>query len=337
MKSIVLIIPYFGKLPYYFNVWQKTALCNPSVDFMFFTDVEGIKEKGNIKVVNITFDEFAKKIQSKFDFDISVETAYKLCDYRMAFGLALQEYLKGYDFWGYCDIDLVFGDIRAFITDEVLNENDKILEHGHFTLYRNNSEINSLFMKSAGFKDYDYKKVFTLKDNYYFDEILGGRLICRKLGVKTYLNENIFFDALEKFKPFTHITKGFKNTVFLWKEGKLFALEQTETEITKKEIMYAHFQKRKMDYSAFNEQLSEFYLVPNKLVCADKVKGLKGIFSCRGKRLYILKKKIEHVKTYIKRYKKGNYKSFSAYRKERSAFALDMKNAKKEIEKWGEN
>jgi len=32
-------------------------------------------------------------------------------------------------FWGYCDIDLIFGNIRAFMTDELLNEYDIIKSH----------------------------------------------------------------------------------------------------------------------------------------------------------------------------------------------------------------
>ena len=37
MKSIVLIFPYFGKLPVQYKMWRESALRNPTVDFMFFT------------------------------------------------------------------------------------------------------------------------------------------------------------------------------------------------------------------------------------------------------------------------------------------------------------
>ena len=40
MKSIVIIFPYFGKLPVQYKMWRESALRNPSVDFMFFTDAD---------------------------------------------------------------------------------------------------------------------------------------------------------------------------------------------------------------------------------------------------------------------------------------------------------
>ena len=49
-----------------------------------------------------------------------------------------------YDFWGYCDIDLIFGNIRKFITDDILDKYDKILSRGHFTLFRNKDSINTI-------------------------------------------------------------------------------------------------------------------------------------------------------------------------------------------------
>ena len=38
MKSIVIIFPYFGILPPQYKMWRESALQNPNIDFMFFTD-----------------------------------------------------------------------------------------------------------------------------------------------------------------------------------------------------------------------------------------------------------------------------------------------------------
>ena len=35
--------------------------------------------------------------------------------------------MVGYDFWGHCDMDLIWGDIRNFITEDVLSKYDKII------------------------------------------------------------------------------------------------------------------------------------------------------------------------------------------------------------------
>ena len=65
---------------------------------------------------------------------------------------------------------MVYGNIRNFITDEVLSHYDVItVRHdflvGYFTLYRNSKKMNQLFMQSK-----DYKKVFTSAEHFCFDE-----------------------------------------------------------------------------------------------------------------------------------------------------------------------
>ena len=40
MKSIVLIFPYFGTLPVQYKMWRASAIQNPSINSMFFTDAD---------------------------------------------------------------------------------------------------------------------------------------------------------------------------------------------------------------------------------------------------------------------------------------------------------
>lgn len=42
--------------------------------------------------------DFRNKIQSKFDFKISLERAYKICDFRPAYSYIFQEELEKYQF-----------------------------------------------------------------------------------------------------------------------------------------------------------------------------------------------------------------------------------------------
>ena len=51
MKSIVVLFPYFGTLPVQYKMWRESALRNPSVDFMFFTDAN-VESAKNI-ILNI--------------------------------------------------------------------------------------------------------------------------------------------------------------------------------------------------------------------------------------------------------------------------------------------
>lgn len=137
-KNIVMIIPYFGKVPDYFNLWLKSAESNPNFTFYIYTDLDfNVNENSNVKIKHITFCKLVDKIKCLFGDDIKLKNPYKLCDYKPAYGLIFQDDIKEFDFWGFCDIDLIFGDLNKFISSSVYDEYDKIFYHGHFSLFKN--------------------------------------------------------------------------------------------------------------------------------------------------------------------------------------------------------
>lgn len=168
---IAFILPYFGKVPWYFWFFNKSCSYNPDVDFIFLTDVDLPGEPAaNIIVVKSSMGEFSSRFTEKLGFEIKVRHPYKLCDLRPAFGLVFSDLIEGYDFWGFVDIDMVFGNIRSLITADMLDRYDIITGKedyiaGFFTLFRNNDHINRLFLKSK-----DYRKVFGEPLYYDFDE-----------------------------------------------------------------------------------------------------------------------------------------------------------------------
>ena len=82
-----------------------TAKRNQNIDFLIYTDQNidqlEILNAENIEFKTLSFDDLRKKVQSKFDFKISLKTPYKLCDYKVAYGLIFEEELKDYDYWGF--------------------------------------------------------------------------------------------------------------------------------------------------------------------------------------------------------------------------------------------
>jgi hypothetical protein len=171
MQSIVLINCYFGKFPWYFSFFIKSCETNPTVDFIIFSDSKFNSDlPSNVRIIPFTLAQFNQLASEKLGFRIDVKNAYKLCDFKPAYGLIFSDYINNYDFWGMCDIDIVLGRIREFITEELLNEYDIInTRHdyltGSFMLFRNNNLLNNLFLKSK-----DCRKVFTSDIHYCFDE-----------------------------------------------------------------------------------------------------------------------------------------------------------------------
>ena len=106
-SSIIFYCPYFGTIEKtQFSLWLKSCKVNQDISFMIFTDdAEALKVElpGNVQIVTMTWEQFQTLVQSKFDYPISLETAYKICDYRPAFGYIFSDYVNGYDFWGYTD------------------------------------------------------------------------------------------------------------------------------------------------------------------------------------------------------------------------------------------
>ena len=119
MKSVCFVIPYFGKeFPNYFSHFLKSARWNNTVDFIFFTDIPGQINFENIKFIAFNLDQFNSLASEKLNIDVNISEGYKLCDFKPAYGFLFRELVEGYDFWGHGDVDVIYGNIRNFISDE---------------------------------------------------------------------------------------------------------------------------------------------------------------------------------------------------------------------------
>jgi len=189
MPRIIFIITYMGKFPWYFSYFLHSCRYNPTVDFLIFTDNNDLNLElpPNIKIIPYSIEQFKADAAKAMEFEVAVDSGYKLCDFKPAYGHIFGDYIKDYDFWGYCDMDVIFGNIRLFMTDDLLNEHDIISARhdyltGCFALYRNNTFMRELFKQSK-----DYRKVFTSPRNFFFDET------------------NFAFEAFEKRLHFSQI------------------------------------------------------------------------------------------------------------------------------------
>ena len=298
-NKVCLIVPYFGRFPNYFNFWLRSCEYNRMFDWIIFTDNNLIIKAPNIKVFHYTWEEICEYIQSKFNFEIALNQPYKLCDFRPAYGYIFQEFIKEYHFWGYCDVDVIWGNLRKFITDDILNKYDRIYRNGHFCLYRNIEATNKLFQKNEGIK-YDYKYVFTHASNFAFDEngipirsrvkellpfikkeldpfnslsTLGGcNTLAIKYNIKQY--ENIDFDDIRQNQYSLFSTRKVANytlqqsqkmpTIFTFFNGSLERTVWTPNGINVSESMYIHLQKRCMNI--MTNDMDKFCITPNCFV-----------------------------------------------------------------------
>lgn len=283
MKTIGFIVPYFtcghGSLHPMTQLWLDSCRNNNTVDWLFFTDcdVSSFDVPNNVRIYKTTFADVKRRIQRIFDFEVCLNTPYKLCDYKPTYGEAFAEELRNYDFWGFCDIDLIWGNIRKFITDEILEKYDRILTHGHCSMFRNNQEVNKAYRTLDPRGGMDYKEVFSTERLWAFDEWAlhngGDAEIERRNGVPVY-DAPIFAD-IQINRYSLHTTWELKNNgkeevshnaVFCIADVKVQKWYISKGNVNFIEYLYVHFQQRKLTMEKNLNRDNYIVVPPNRAI-----------------------------------------------------------------------
>ena len=146
MNKFAVVIPYFGKLKPSFALWYESARRNPDVDFFIFSDdCEPENPASNIKWTPFTLQKFNELAVKKLKVDFKITRPYKLCDFKPMHGVIFEDYLKGYEYWAYGDVDVLYGKISEFLEKIDYKKYCKINYAGHLCFMKNTPEINNLF------------------------------------------------------------------------------------------------------------------------------------------------------------------------------------------------
>ena len=322
MKKCCFIVLYFGKLPSYIEIFLKSCSYNSDYDWLIITDDRSNYHfPDNVFVKYFTFEEIKEKVQSKFDFEISLEEPYKLCDYKPAYGYIFEEFIKDkYKFWGHCDLDIICGDLNDFITESIIEEYDRIFELGHMILYKNTYENNRIFMKEYNGKLL-YKIAFQNPRIYVFDEFFFEKENIRTLFIKDKKNifsEDYSFNIKSSKTKFVRtrfdykrqefIDEKFVQALYVFDNGKIFRYYVKDEELIKEEYMYMHFQDRKMTLDSRILENDIFKILPNRFeklevdsITINNFKKIKKKKIC----FYVLEKKVSNKMRKIKKILKG--------------------------------
>lgn len=280
---------------------------NPTIDFYVITDNDCgkyIRDKSsNIHFYETTFEEVKVRFQKLFSFKIALTRPYKLCDFRPVYGMVFHDVVQKYDFWGYCDCDLIFGNIRRFLTDDILNSNDYILGLGHFHIQRSSDVKFDKVLNSARTRDgYDYEYVFSHEKNFVLDELpygvpfaylslyperfysgfhpsfrdydsLSNQFVefvdmynFAEEYEKDYLN-SMYFKFQKNIPVWRRTLSGRikRNVIYVYTGGTLERLFINEKDsVENTEILYAHFFRRPLLVKTGVDD--KFIIVPNKII-----------------------------------------------------------------------
>lgn len=315
MNSIILILPYFGKWPVWFDAFLVSVKANPTVHWLCPTDCElPDKYPDNIQFLPTDLQTLNNHVNRVVDAQVPLNPR-KFCDLKPAYGAIFYEEIKYYDFWGFCDMDIIWGDIRKFMTEEVLSNYDIISSRkqaisGHFSLFRNTDTLRNLYKQVP-----NYQHLFEQPKFMWFDEHkLTHFLHSNNTGLRVYwdkilCNQERGRDSHQEY----YLDR------WLWKSGKMLNTK------TQDEVMYLHFINWKRTFKncevKYADQPDSFYISYNKMhyqphtVWQKLWNGFTNVFDG-----YYIKEKRRRIKLKSSSFFKKNY------RKLRNSFKVKLKN-----------
>lgn len=276
---------YFGTWPSHFQFWLDSCSHNEVITFILITDIpiDEYEVPQNVKIIKNSFADIQAKVKSKFPaLKVSLNTPYKLCCFKAAYGYIFEDIFKDFEYWGFYDIDTIWGDICRFIPENENNYFIKIFPCGHLTFIRND-EVNCKAYKLVnemidsevlpqiykGHRIHHYEYVFTHPECFYFDE-LGGLEPLYKLYGDVYYGVADFADLYPGKPDFREIRNNTKTYIYRHtKEGQLFHIYRSGFKIKEEQISYLHASKRRLKICA--ERSADFFICPNKIISNRKV------------------------------------------------------------------
>lgn len=168
---VCFVVVFLGELPSWMSFFLRSCEKNPNFHWKIFTDSSrDLRTPGNVELVEFDRHWFNERVSGLIGTPYELQFGYKLCDLKPLYGAIFAQHLCGWEFWGYTDVDLVYGDIGRFLTNELLDEFDVLTASerilvGHLTVLRNSERCVELFRTCSG-----YSEMLTSSRYEAFDE-----------------------------------------------------------------------------------------------------------------------------------------------------------------------
>jgi hypothetical protein len=240
VNNACIIIDYFGKLTEHFKFFLKSCEYNPTFNWLIHTDdkYEG-DVPPNVRIEHISWEDYIEHVRTTLYINFRPAVPYKICDLKPALGYLWSNQICEYQYWGFGDLDVAYGDLSTYFDEAVIDENLSLVSvhswsaSGPLCFIRNTKELRSLFKMVDG-----WQKHFETPDCVRFDEDIFLRGI--------HPNDPKLSDLKCKLedKCITPLTKGLwsdqteyvHDDMFFWYEGSISSLYNPT-----KEFIMIHF------------------------------------------------------------------------------------------------
>jgi hypothetical protein len=249
-KPLILFAQWFGPWPQWFEFFVESCKWNADIDWLIFTDQDPPENRApNVRYRKLGFADQKALISQAIGLDLAHVTPLKLCDLKPTLGHVFSADTEGYSNYGHCDVDLIFGDIRSFYTDALLEEYEVLSTHddrisGHLVVLRNNEFNKHAFRRIKGWR----RKVMDAHthsiDEYRFGNVFVRPSLFRRLTERRVptLFEERYTTPLTR-RPWLDGTQNYP-TRWYWRAGKITAEGYED-----REFIYIHFMNWKSSTS----------------------------------------------------------------------------------------
>ncbi len=244
---VVIIAVYFGRLPAYFQLWLDSCRRNHAFDWLVVTDAEtaAYDWPANVRARPMTLMQFRARMSATLGLEIHLRSPYKACDFRPIFWTLLEGEERACDFWGHCDLDVIFGNLARYVTIEMLARYDRIFTLGHLTLYRNADFSNRMGLRPH--RALDWREILSDPEHRGFDEHIGVGLIWRDHRARMFKDESIVADIDPAIARFERVApyRNDREQLFFHDRGRVLRVFWRNGRRDEEEFAYIHFQKRR--------------------------------------------------------------------------------------------
>jgi hypothetical protein len=262
--SVNILLIYVGRLPSYFHLFLRSCASNPGFNWtLATTDPVEFDLPANVRRVEFKIDDFKERIVEKLGIIPDLRRPYKICDFRPAFGCLFPDWFSGYDFWGHCDADVVFGDLERFFPAKVFEGHKKIQMRGALSFFKNDADGNSLFRLPHPF--IKYGEVFS--DHRYcgFDEWEGLHKILKFNDLSYFLSDDVAEIQVSRYDLALAHHVNYERQIFTWEDGRILRTAWVDGREICDEYGYIHLQKRSIENVSVDDG-SDFAFLPRTIV-----------------------------------------------------------------------
>jgi len=155
---LIMLIPYFGRWPEWINFFVESCKWNSSVRWQFYTDC-GVPENkaSNVSYQHMSFADYKALVRERLGIAFDPPAPYKLCDLKPFLAHVHAKDVDGFRFWGYGDVDVIYGNIGTFYTNGLLGRVNVLSTHpeilaGHFAVLRNTGAFRRAFERVPNYR-----------------------------------------------------------------------------------------------------------------------------------------------------------------------------------------